>query len=163
MWCNEMKANVDREGASEILRTVPPDQSFLFFEDIGKYTGRMAANLDDFCEIIKTIDVKSLTFHFRRGDYERWIRKSLHDVQLARRLNRIKKSNSGEELRNKILQAARSRLEELRGKKVRKIKSPYWKEKPKKSRARKKKITRKKAKPKTTKTRRKRRQNAARL
>lgn len=113
MWCNEMKANVDRVGASVILRTVPLGQSFLFFEDIGTYTGRLAANLDDFCEIVKTIDVKSLTFHFRRGDYERWIRESLHDVQLARRLKRIKKSNSGEELRNKILQAARRRLDEL--------------------------------------------------
>ena len=163
MWCNEMKANVDREGASEILRTVPPDQSFLFFEDIGKYTGRLAANLDDFCEIIKTINVNSLMFHFRRGDYESWISESLHDVQLARRLKRIKKSNSGEELRSKILQAARSRLEELRGKKVRKIKSPYSKEKPKKSPPRKKKTTRKKTKLKTTKTRRKRREKTARL
>jgi len=108
-----MKANVDRVGASEVLRTVPPDQSFLFFEDIGKYTGRLATSLDDFCEIIKTIDIKSLTFHFRRGDYERWIRESLHDVQLAGRLKRINKSNSGEELRNKILQAVGKRLDEL--------------------------------------------------
>jgi len=113
IWCNEMKANVDRVGASEVLRTVPPDQSFLFFEDIGKYTGRLATSLDDFCEIIKTIDIKSLTFHFRRGDYERWIRESLHDVQLAGRLKRINKSNSGEELRNKILQAVGKRLDEL--------------------------------------------------
>ncbi len=113
MWCNKMKANVDKTGASEILRTVPPDQSFLFFEDIGKYTGRLAANLNDFCEIIKAVDAKSLTFHFRRGDYERWIKETLHDVQLARRLKRIKRSNSGEELRKKILHAVRRRLDEL--------------------------------------------------
>lgn len=162
MWRNEMKTNVDRVGTSEILRTVSPDQLFLFFEDINKYTGRMAANLNDFCEIIKTIDVKSLTFHFGRGDFERWISESLHDVQLARRLKRIKKSNSGE-LRKEILQAARSRLEELRGKKVHKIKSPYQKEKLKKTPPRKKKTTRNKTKSKTTKTRRKRRKETARL
>ena len=95
------------------MRTVPPDQTFLFFEDIGKYTGRLATNLADFCENMETINIKSVTFHFERGDYERWIRETLHDVELARKLKRIKKSGSGEELRNKILQAARKRLDEL--------------------------------------------------
>jgi len=108
-----MKTNVNRMAASEILRTVPPDQSFLFFEDTGKYTGKLAANLADFWENVKTIDIKSVTFHFERGDYERWIKETLHDAELARKLKRIKKSCSGEELRNKILQAVRKRLDEL--------------------------------------------------
>ena len=95
------------------MRTVPPDQSFLFFEDISKYTGRLATNLADFCENMKTIDIKSVTFHFERGDYERWIRETLRDAELARKLKRIKKSTSGEKLRNKILRAVRKRLGEL--------------------------------------------------
>jgi len=111
-----MKANVNRVDASEILRTVPPHQSFLFFEDIGKYTGRRAANLSDFWENMKTIDIKSVTFHFERGDYQRWIKETLHDAELARRLKRIKKSGSGEELRNTILHAVRKRLGELQKK-----------------------------------------------
>jgi hypothetical protein len=111
-----MKANANRVNASEILRTVPYDQSFLFFEDVGKYIGRQAVNLVDFCENMKTIDIKSVTFHFERGDYERWIRETLHDAELARRLNRIKKSRSGEELRNKILQTVNRRLDELQKK-----------------------------------------------
>jgi len=113
MWCSEMKTNVDKASASEILRTVSPDQSFLFFEDIGKYTGNLATNLDDFCETIKIIDEKSLAFHFRRGDYEKWIKESLHDAQLARRFKRIKKSSRKEELRNKIFRTVRRRLDEL--------------------------------------------------
>jgi len=108
-----MKAHAGRVNASKILRTVPPDQSFLFFEDIGKYTGRLAANLGDFCEDIKTIDIKSVTFHFGRGDYEQWVRETLHDAKLARKLNRIKKSVSGEQLRKKILQVVRKRMDEL--------------------------------------------------
>ncbi|MBE0511985.1 hypothetical protein IBX38_02930 [Candidatus Bathyarchaeota archaeon] len=108
-----MKANVSGVDASDILRTLPPDQSFLFFEDIGKYTGRLAANLADFCENMKTIDIASVTFHFERGDYERWIRETLHDAELARKLKRIKKSSSGEQLRNKILRSVRKRLNEL--------------------------------------------------
>lgn len=108
-----MKANVSRVDTSDILRTIPPDQSFLFFEDIGKYTGRLAANLADFCENMKTIDMKSVTFHFERGDYERWTRETLHDAELARKLKRMKKSSSGEQLRNKILRSVRKRLNEL--------------------------------------------------
>jgi len=107
-----MKADTSRVNASEVLRTVPPNQSFLFFEGIGKYTGRRAANLADFCENIKTIDIKSVTFHFERGDYERWIRETLHDAGLARKLKRMTKS-TGEELRNKILQTVKRRLYEL--------------------------------------------------
>ena len=139
-----MKTNVNRANASQILRTLPPDQSFLFFEDIGKYTGRLATNLADFCENMKTIDIKSVTFHFERGDYERWIREILHDAELARKLKRIKKSNSGEELRKKILQPVRRRLNELNKmsrQKPRKNKRAKRKSKPKitpaKSRARK--------------------------
>ncbi len=108
-----MKAHAGKVDASEILRTVPPDKFFLFFEDIGKYTGRLAANLADFCEDIKTIDMKSVTFHFGRGDYERWVRETLHDADLARRLKRIKKSVSGEQLRKEILQVVRKRMDEL--------------------------------------------------
>jgi hypothetical protein len=111
-----MKANVNSAEASEILRTVPPHQSFLFFEGIGKYTGRRAVNLADFWENMKTIDIKSVTFHFERGDYEKWIKETLHDHELARRFKRIQKSGSGEELRNKILQAVRKRLGELQKK-----------------------------------------------
>ena len=111
-----MKANVSKVNASEILRTVPPDQSFLFFEDVGKYIGRQAVNLVDFCENMKTIDINSVTFHFERGDYERWIRETLHDAELARRLKRINKSISGEEIRNKILQTVKRRLYELQKK-----------------------------------------------
>jgi len=107
-----MKADTSRVNASEVLRTVPLNQSFLFFEGIGKYTGRMAANLAEFYEDVKTIDIKSVTFHFERGDYERWIRETLHDAELARKLKRMKKS-TGEELRNKILQTVRKRLDEL--------------------------------------------------
>lgn len=108
-----MKAEVGELHPSEILRTLPPDESFLFFEDIGKYTGWFACNLDDFFDIINQIDVKSVTFHFRRGDFTKWISEGLHDMQLARRLKRIKKSASGEELRNKISRAVRRRLDEL--------------------------------------------------
>ena len=108
-----MRVDVRELNPSKILRAVPLDQSFFFFEDMGKYTGRSARNLNEFFEIINQIDVKSVTFHFRRGDFNKWIRKSLKDDKLARSLKRIKKSASGEELRKKISRAVRRRLNEL--------------------------------------------------
>jgi len=108
-----MKTNFREVNVSKILRAVPPDQAFLFFEEMGKYTGRSARNLDEFFEIVETIDVRSLTFHFRRGDFDKWIGESINDVQLAGRLKRIKESISGEELRKKILSVVRRRLNEL--------------------------------------------------
>jgi hypothetical protein len=108
-----MRVDVGELNPSKILRAVPYNQSFFFFEDTGEYTGRSARNLNEFFEIINQIDVKSVTFHFRRGDFDKWIRKSINDYKLARSLKRIKKSASGEELRNKISCAVRRRLNEL--------------------------------------------------
>lgn len=108
-----MKANVNRWDASEILRTVPPDQAFLFFEDIDKYTGKLVTNLADFYNDIKTVPTKSVTFHFKRGDFEKWVQNILHDTTLARRIKRIKKSYSGKKLRDKISQTVEKRLKEL--------------------------------------------------
>lgn len=109
---NEMKTNAGR-AKPHILKSVPLDQSFLFFEDIGKYTGKSARNLDEFFEITKTVEVESVTFHFGRGDFDKWIKESLCDAQLAKRMKRIKKTSSGEELRNKMLRIVRRRLNEL--------------------------------------------------
>jgi hypothetical protein len=108
-----MRADVKELNPSKILRTVPLDQSFFFFEGIGEYTGRSARNLNEFFEIINQIDMKSVTFHFRRGDFDKWIREGLNDVKLARSLKRIKKSACGEELRNKVSRAVRRRMNEL--------------------------------------------------
>jgi len=108
-----MKTNWKKTDASEILRTVPPDKAFLFFEDEGYYTGKLATNLADFLKDIKTVPANSVTFHFKRGDFEKWIQEILHDPTLAQRIKRIKKSYSGKELRDKISQIVRKRLREV--------------------------------------------------
>ncbi len=108
-----MKTKANKADASEILRTVPPDEAFLFFEDIGKYTGKLATSLEDFFKDIKTISTKSVRFHFKRGDFEKWIQGILHDATLARRIKRIKKSYSGKQLRDEISQIVKKRLEDL--------------------------------------------------
>jgi hypothetical protein len=108
-----MKVN-NKEIASKILRTVPYNNAFYFFTDIGQYIGELAASLADFCKKIKTIDTKSIDFHYKRRDFQKWIRGTIGDVYLANEINKIQKSIQGEELRVKICQIVERRLTELK-------------------------------------------------
>jgi len=108
-----MKVN-NKEIASKILRTVLYNNAFYFFTDIGQYSGELAASLADFCKKIKTIDAKSIDFHYKRRDFQKWIRGTIGDVYLANEINKIQISIQGEELRVKICQIVERRLAELK-------------------------------------------------
>jgi len=58
---------------SKILRTLPRDKAFYFFTSIGNYTGKSASSLEEFVKKILDVNIKSLEFHFYRGDFEKWI------------------------------------------------------------------------------------------
>ncbi len=105
---------INRETASEILRTVPHNNAFYFFTSIGQYGGEFAASLADFCQKIKRIDVKSVDFHFKRQDFQKWIRTTIGDAYLVNEINKIGKSFQGEELRVRIYQTIERRLTELK-------------------------------------------------
>jgi len=106
--------NDNKEITSRILRTVPYNNAFYFFTDIGEYSGKLAVSLTEFCKRIETIDIKSVNFHFKRQDFEKWIRGTIGDVDLANEINKINKSIQGEELRVKIYQTVERRLTELK-------------------------------------------------
>lgn len=109
-----IEKRIDLKIASRILRKIPHNNAFFFFTGIGQYTGKFATSLSDFCEKIKTADLKSVNFHFQRQDFEEWIRTTIEDSDLANELNEIKKSVGGEELRLRIYQVVEKRLEELK-------------------------------------------------
>jgi len=108
------KSRINRELASRILRAVPIPEAFLFFEGIGQYNGEFAPSLADFCEKLKKIPLKSIEFHFKRGDFERWIRETLGDEHLANGISKIDRSTQGEELRTTIERIAKKRLDQLK-------------------------------------------------
>lgn len=108
-----MKVN-NKEIASKILRTVPQNNAFYFFTDIVQYSGKFAASLTDFCKKLERIDIRSVDFHFKRRDFQKWIRRTVGDVYLANELNKIEKSIQGEELRTKIYQTVMRHLTELK-------------------------------------------------
>jgi hypothetical protein len=105
-----VEKRISAELASKILRTVPRIEAFHFFTDIGKYDGKSAASLADFFEKLKTVQLKSIEFHFRRGDFERWIRETLGDEYLANGIGRIDKSVQGEALRTAVQRTVENRL-----------------------------------------------------
>jgi len=108
------KSRINRELASRILRTFPIPEAFLFFTDIGQYNGEFAPSLADLCEKLKKTPLKSIEFHFKRGDFERWIRETLGDEHLANGISKIDRSTQGEELRTTIQRIVKKRLDQLK-------------------------------------------------
>jgi hypothetical protein len=105
---------VSNKMATKILRAVPYNNAFYFFTGIGQYSGKFAVSLADFCEKIKRIDIKSVDFHFKRRDFQKWIRTTIGDAYLSNKISRIRGQIQGEELRGQIHQTAEMRLTELR-------------------------------------------------
>jgi len=111
-------SQIEPKSATKILRILSPQEYFLFFTDIGQYTGEFAQSLEDFYGKISRVPLKSLDFHFRRGDFEKWIRKTLGDAYLADRINRINKSIQMEKLRTILKRIVKRRLNQLATKKI---------------------------------------------
>jgi hypothetical protein len=111
--------------SSNTLRIVPAYNAFYFFADIGKYTDKCSTCLADFCNTMLTIDIKSVEFHFKRGDFVLWIRETLGEKELADEINKVNKATRGEELRTTIHQTVENHLTKL--KKLQASEEPYIK------------------------------------
>lgn len=108
-----MQSRTGKLNATKVLRTLRENEAFYFFEDIDRYTGKSASSLAEFCEVTKTVDNKSIIFHFDRQDFVRWAKETLRDPKLAKRINNIKKTKSEKRLRTQIYKVSKKRLEEL--------------------------------------------------
>ncbi len=113
----EIPESVERQeqDSSTILRIVPYNEAFHFNTEDNVYTGTSAESLEDFASKLKTIDVKSVTFHYYRGDFQRWIENILGDTDFANQLCFIRTGISGEQLRQELLKRLERRITELRG------------------------------------------------
>jgi alpha-amylase len=90
------------------------DDPFLFSTGLDQFTEDAAWSLKGLIKALEKADVKSIEYHMRRGDLSNWARSSLHDETFANRLVELEeRGQEGEELREAVLIAADSRLEEL--------------------------------------------------
>lgn len=108
---HEQEVNVE---SKNILRTLNPNESFHFYEAIGKPTGQNASSLPEFLDKVKFIKTESLKFHLERKDFQNWIHKTLGDTTLAAR---IAKTNTKHEdkMRAQIQSTLERRIKELAG------------------------------------------------
>jgi hypothetical protein len=105
---------LDKTHATKILSHVSTDKAFHFYTGLHQHLGVHANSLADFCDKIEKASVKTVEFHVPRKDFENWFR-SLGDIELAKRMSLIHNMNlHGEELRKKVHEAAKHRLEELK-------------------------------------------------
>jgi hypothetical protein len=99
--------------AQRILRRVSYQEGFRFSRGIGDYTGQVATSLDDFAEMLKTVDLKSIDFHMERHDFEKWVLGVFGDEELEHMINR-RAFFVGENRRNELVAAVKGHLEDLR-------------------------------------------------
>jgi hypothetical protein len=95
------------------LRTVPFENGFHFYTSIRKYTGVTATNLSEFATKLQTVPAESITFHFQRQDFQKWIQNTIEDSALAKRIDSIKRDITVEDLRKEILKTVEAVLIDL--------------------------------------------------
>jgi Family of unknown function (DUF5752) len=99
------------KGAAErILAKVSHERGFHFYIGLGVPTDVFALSLQEFGAKLKTVDVKSLEFHTRRGDFEKWAY-MLGDGELAKSLMKLREDNTaGERLREELVRIVQTRV-----------------------------------------------------
>jgi alpha-amylase len=103
--------NSQEHTAAGVLRVVSVPDAFLFFINAERYTGEFATSLTDLLRKIDRVPLESVEFHFQRGDFEKWVGRTLGEEDLAGKMRQIDRFARGEELRVAIKEAIRKRLE----------------------------------------------------
>ena len=98
----------------EILRTVPYEKGFHFYTAIGNFTKETATNLDSFEKKLQTVSADSVNFHLQRGDFQKWIKNTLGDDELAKRVNSISLTLPAKDQRKELLAIVQTRVAELK-------------------------------------------------
>jgi hydroxymethylpyrimidine pyrophosphatase-like HAD family hydrolase len=92
---------------------LPPGKRFLF-RDAQAGTGKEAASLYEFLQLIPVVPLASLEYHDGREDFSEWVETALGDVDLAARLRKLShRQIHDEKLREALRQTVAARYEEL--------------------------------------------------
>jgi len=102
------------EAAQKILRPVPYAQGFHFFMSDGHYTGETAMSICSFLRDLQHLDIQSIRFHFERGDFQKWLRTTVGDEELARIIEKLDKKIPEESLQEKLAEIVQKRISELK-------------------------------------------------
>jgi alpha-amylase len=101
--------------AKRILRRLPAGGGFTFFYAFDRPTEWTVHSLDEFYSTLEVVSLKSIRFHIKRGDFERWLRQVVGDQELADEMVEISNEKlTGKELRKRILGIVKARIGELK-------------------------------------------------
>jgi hydroxymethylpyrimidine pyrophosphatase-like HAD family hydrolase/GTPase SAR1 family protein len=89
---------------------LPPDRSF-YFRGADDALKLRAANLTRFCELADGVDERTWRHHLGRGDYSRWLREHIKDIELADEVQQVEAmaARPASETRPAVLDAIRRR------------------------------------------------------
>ena len=107
------KQTIEKRNKLNLLNTVPFENSFHFFTEHGKDTGVTASSMVEFSEKLQTVPIQSVTFHFHRQDFQKWLKSTIGDEELAKRIDEIKAGFQEEDLRKELCQRVQNRIAEL--------------------------------------------------
>jgi hypothetical protein len=100
--------------AHEILRSVPYEEGFHFFSPDGHYMGETATTLCFFLKDLRSVGVESVRFHFNRGDFQRWLRTTIGDQELANAIDGLDQNISDESLLSQLPDVVEKRIMHLK-------------------------------------------------
>jgi len=72
------------------LRVVPQVQGFRFYRAIGHSVDVTSCSLEELADALQKVCCEAVIFHFERGDFQNWIRDTIGDNELARRIDEMK-------------------------------------------------------------------------
>jgi hypothetical protein len=105
--------SINAEKAQKILSPVPYEQGFHFFAPDGHYSGETATSLCSFLRDLQHLDTQSIRFHFERCDFQKWLRTTIGDEELAQRIDNLEKTAPDELLRHQLSEIVQKRISEL--------------------------------------------------
>jgi Family of unknown function (DUF5752) len=106
------KQNAKASDNLKLLNAVPFESGFHFFIEHGKYTGITAISTVEFAEKLQLVPIQAVLYHFRRQDFQNWLRNTIGDEELASRISQIKVSKD-EELQKRLFEEVNKRISEL--------------------------------------------------
>jgi hypothetical protein len=103
-----------REGVSaRLLRALPPDKAFHFHED-GDYVQLSAHSLEELRNSMPLASDKSVLFHLACKHFEKWVRFTIGDGELADRISKVEGKSAGD-VKQKLHVIIGRRIHELGG------------------------------------------------
>jgi len=92
------------------VRDALRDQAFYFYNAIGRPNGKVAGDLKQFSEILKTVEIESINFHLHREDFEKWLG-AIGEGKLAAEVSKLRMGAlAGEPCRKELCRMVEAHL-----------------------------------------------------